>query len=283
MIVPIRPSRRRWGNAGFLFDPRKRRVRDGSIVDDGTDSSVTSGTESTSGDEFSASFSSEDNKNCSYQQHVRDRVKVLRFHPDVTEHPPVASREEITGLWIRKRDLTLARRRAVRDSLLCQQEPECREAIETLKGKLPYMVVDTDEWEEAHEEEDPSSIEDDDIMEKLKEAALHVFIKQEKSRGLERYALGLGKRKEIVFVVLETQEMLRCVSFEERAIAIAEASASVSKSAFDWARSLGLADEKEASNVFATADDDDEEEAEFVPHSTIRLSHSGRIIQSVEL
>ena len=222
------------------------------------------------------------NKNCSYQQDVRGGVKRLRFHPDVTEHSPVASREEITGLWIRKRDLTLARRRAVRDSLLCQQEPECREAIDTLKGKLPYMVVDTDEWEEADEEQDLSSVDDDDVMEKLKEAALHVFIKQERSRGLERYALGLGKRKEIVFAVLETQEMLQSVSFEERAIAIAEASVSVSKSAFDWARSLGLADEKEASNVFATADDD-EEEADFAPHSSIRLSPSGRIIQSVEL
>lgn len=266
MILPLKPASREEPR----YDPKEYgRQDDGGS----SSSSVTSVTASVASEE------EESSSNLSIESSDFQLGKV-NFDLDVIEYPP---REDMTcaqikATWLCKKDLVLARHRAIRDCVMYQQASEYREAVNTLRRKLPYMVVDMDGLVPC---ENADTLQDDEIFsfddETAKEAAVQTISRMENARGLERLALGLGSRKEHIFCVLETQSMLLSRPFEERAEAIAEASRSISQNSFDLARSLGAAD---ANDVLHDKEDDT---AMFTPHCCLRIGAHGRLIQSVEL
>lgn len=211
----------------------------------------------------------------------------VRFDLDVLAYLP---REDIGWndvkalCWIRKQDIVLARRRAIRDCVRYQQGSEYRDAVNMLRRRLPYMVVDTDVVEH-HEILDNTFCEDETtarlVDEKAKEAAIEIITQDQRARGLERYALGLGPRREHIFCVLETQSMLANRPFEERAYAVAQASRATSEASVDWAGKLGI---KDASDVLRSAVNEMEIEPDvFIPRLSSRAGAQGEIVQSLEL
>ena len=206
----------------------------------------------------------------------------VRFDLDVLAYPP---REDIgwddvkASCWIRKQDIHLARRRAIRDCVRYQQGSEYRDAVNVLRRRLPYMVVDTDVVEH-HEILDSAYCEDEATAlladEKAKEAAIEIITQEQRARGLERFALGLGPRREHIFCVLETQSMLANRPLEERAYAVAQASRATSEASVDWAGKLGMKDAKYVNEVETESD-------VFIPRLSSRAGAQGEIVQSLEL
>jgi len=265
MILPLKPSHR----GKPRYDPKESgRQDDGGS----SSSSVTSVTASVASEEEEESSS-----NLSIESSDFELGKV-HFDLDVIAYPPREDMtwEQLKSTWLRKKDLILARRRAIRDCVLYQQASEYREAVNTLRRKLPYMVVDMDGLEPCDNFQDDGIFSFDDD-ETAKEAAVQIISQTENARGLERFAMGLGPRKEHIFCVLETQSMLLNLPFDERAKAIAEASRSTSQNSFGWARSLGAAD---AIDVLLDNGDD---AARFTPRCCLRIGDQGKIVQSVEL
>ena len=207
----------------------------------------------------------------------------VRFDLEVLAYPP---RKDIgwddvkASCWISKKDISLARRRAIRDCVRYQQGPEYRAAVTVLRRRLPYMVVDTDVGDH-HEMLDNRYGEDETtallLDEKAKEAAIDIITEDQRARGLERFALGLGSRKEHIFCVLETQSMLANRPFEERASAVAQASRATSEASIDWAGMLGM---KDANDVLRSVVNESEV---FIPRLSSKAGAHGEIVLSLEL
>ena len=212
-------------------------------------------------------------------------VRKVRFDLGVKVYPPRDDLgwNEVQATWLRKKDLILARRRAIRDCVRYQQGTRYREAIGVLRRRLPYMVVDVDVVEQDENrcnlQVDAETADQFETM--AKDAAIQIITEEQNARGLERFALGLGPRKEHIFCILETQSMLMNRPFEERAEAVAQASRLTSKDTLDWARTLGLAD---ANDILGHCTEERKREWEvFIPRLSVRAGAQGETVQSLEL